>query len=843
MKALSQPLFASLHGYDRAQLGPDLFSGALIALLSIPISMGYAQLAGLPPVYGLYGSLVPILLFAMLSTTREFIFGVDAAPAAMIGAVLASLGVTPGGAEAMRIVPVLTLYVALWLAVFALVHADKAVDYISEPVMGGFISGVCCEIILMQVPKLLGSATGTGELFELLGHVFDAAKVINWPTAALGFGTLAILLIAPRKWPKVPWVLVMMVAGGLLGAFAPLDDWGVALLAAVPRGLPKVVLPDLTALPFTQALVATLPVAAVILAETLLASSGTAQKNGYRLNGRREIVTYAVGNVAAGLVGCCVVSGSVSRTAVNERNGGRTQLVSVMASMTMLVVLLVATPLIRFLPVPVLTAIVVNALIGATEFGIARRLWRVNRVELGIFTGAFFGVLLLGAIKGVLVGMVLSFIDVLMRAAAPQRTFLGTLPGKAGFFPIDRVSGVQALPHIVLYRFSGSLFFANIRRFQEDIEGAVQPDTQAVIVDGSAIVSVDITACDRLVVLNRKLRAQGVRFYLTEHIGEVNDQLRHFEAGELIESGVVRRTIQGALRDADAAVDIGGAQQRIPDNMDDIRQLQELEWLYGADAEVQIERNVQLLLARMRATEDKDARRTMLEHFLNEDFHFGSIDTDEVLLHLEGHTDELAALLGNSEDDVFTDLEAERDSLIDRVEQEHPEFVEHVRERRDHFDHDFRANHPTSAARIEARRTQLHARIEHERAERSARRAQHQAELSERHAEHMAAYQERHEQHATEQQLRHEQQLEARLRRQAEKQVAREQRQAAELARKAQHAAEKAQRHAQHAAERAQRQADHLAEKAQRHADHADERAQRHTERADARGHREDDRD
>ena len=236
MKALSQPLFASLRGYDRAQLGPDLFSGVLIALLSIPISMGYAQLAGLPPVYGLYGSLVPILLFAMLSTTREFIFGVDAAPAAMIGAVLASLGVTPGGAEAMRIVPVLTLYVALWLAVFALVHADKAVDYISEPVMGGFISGVCCEIILMQVPKLLGSATGTGELFELLGHVFDAAKVINWPTAALGFGTLAILLIAPRKWPKVPWVLVMMVLGGLLGAFAPLDDWGVALLAAVLTG-------------------------------------------------------------------------------------------------------------------------------------------------------------------------------------------------------------------------------------------------------------------------------------------------------------------------------------------------------------------------------------------------------------------------------------------------------------------------------------------------------------------------------------------------------------------------------------------------------------------------------
>ena len=496
----------------------------------------------------------------------------------------------------------------------------------------------------------------------------------------------------------------------------------------------------------------------------------------------------------------------------------------------MLLVLLFATPLIRFLPVPVLTAIVVNALIGATEFGIARRLWRVNRVELGIFAGAFLGVLLLGAIKGVLVGMVLSFVDVLMRAAAPQRTFLGTLPGKSGFFPIDRVSGVQPLPHIVLYRFSGSLFFANIRRFQEDIEGAVQPDTQAVIVDGSAVVSVDITACDRLVALNRKLRAQGVRFYLTEHIGEVNDQLRHFEAGELIETGAVRRTIRGALRDAGVTLDPGSSYQKIPGNMDDIRQLQELEWLYGADAEVQIERNVQLMLARMRTTDDVRARRAMLEHFLNEDFHFGSIDADEVLLHLEGHTDELAELLENSEDDVFTDLEVERDSLIDRVEQDYPELVEHVRERRDHLDHDFHANHPTSAARIDARRQQLRARIERERAERSARHAQHQAELLERHEQHAAAHQERHEQHATEQQLRHERQLEERLRRQAEQQVAREQRQAAELAKKAQRAAEHARRHAEHSAERAQKHAENLARKMQRHADRKAERLERHAE-------------
>ena len=174
MKALSQPLFASLRGYDRQQLGPDLFSGVLIALLSIPISMGYAQLAGLPPVYGLYGSLFPILLFAMLSTTREFIFGVDAAPAAMVGAVLASLGVTAGSAEAMRIVPVLTLYVALWLAVFALVRADRAVDYISEPVMGRFITAVCTSRM-----KLLTRNSGLYDVFTV------ARKRLTFPSVRI----------------------------------------------------------------------------------------------------------------------------------------------------------------------------------------------------------------------------------------------------------------------------------------------------------------------------------------------------------------------------------------------------------------------------------------------------------------------------------------------------------------------------------------------------------------------------------------------------------------------------------------------------------------------------------
>ena len=155
-------LFPTLRNYKKENLGKDILAGLIIMAVSIPISMGYAQIAGLPAVYGLYGSVLPILFFAVFSTSPQFIFGVDAAPAAMVGAILSSLGVTLGSEEAVSLVPVLTFYTALWLLLFAALRAGKVLNFISTPVMGGFISGICCTIILMQAPKLLGASAGTG---------------------------------------------------------------------------------------------------------------------------------------------------------------------------------------------------------------------------------------------------------------------------------------------------------------------------------------------------------------------------------------------------------------------------------------------------------------------------------------------------------------------------------------------------------------------------------------------------------------------------------------------------------------------------------------------------------
>ena len=200
----------TMRTYEWKNLSKDLLAGLVIMAVSIPISMGYAQIAGLPAVYGLYGSVFPIVLFALFSTSPQFVFGVDAAPAALVGSALVSLGIEGGSKEAIAAVPVLAFFVAVWLLVFYLCRAGKLVNYISAPVMGGFISGICTTIILMQVPKLFGGKAGVGELPELVHHIWESRTIFHLPSLLLGVGTLVILLVSKKLIPKFPMAVFLM---------------------------------------------------------------------------------------------------------------------------------------------------------------------------------------------------------------------------------------------------------------------------------------------------------------------------------------------------------------------------------------------------------------------------------------------------------------------------------------------------------------------------------------------------------------------------------------------------------------------------------------------------------
>lgn len=709
----------------------DIIAGIIVALVSIPISMGYAQIAGLPAAYGLYGSLLPVLVYAFTTSSPQFVFGVDATPAVLVGGTLAALGVTTGSDEAMRLVPAITLVVAAWLLVFSLIKAGRIVNYISTPVMGGFISGIGITIILMQVPKLFGGAAGTGELIELILHITDQLKYFNVLSAVLGFGTVVIILVCKKYMPKFPMSVVLMVLGAMATAFLHIDRFGVKLLPHVDAGFPKLSIPDVTLLRnnTSEIVVLGLTCALVIMAQTLLATNNYANRYGYKVDNNREVLAYSLANVASAVSGSCPLNGSVSRTGIADQFGCKTQLMSVTAAVTMLVVVLFATPLLEYLPVPILTGIVVAALIGIVEYKLADKLRKVNRAEFFIFLAAMFGVLLFGTIYGVIIGVILSFIAVIIRAVVPPRSLLGCIPGHEGFYNLNRNRNALEIQHVVMYRFSGNLFFANVSTFLQDIENAIKDDTRVVIVDASGIGSIDITAADRLVSFNKILKDKGLRFYITEHVGNVNDQLRKLGAGCLVEEGVTRRTISLALRDAgvDRPYPLAGTLEQTEvhnDFIEDNERLAEIEWAFGEDASEWLDKfAVQMTddITHMDENNEHIPDNVLAEaESKNTWGRIGLFDEDELLERVEMHLSELTQNNSNAEA-LEERIEERRLRLEAKIAKLNPDALAHLRQHRREVMLHFKENNPEAYKHMMERRMEHISKLEKENPELAAK--------------------------------------------------------------------------------------------------------------------------
>lgn len=701
-------LFPTLKNYKKEYLKKDIFSGIIMAAVSIPISMGYAQIAGLPAVYGLYGSVFPILFFALFSTSKQFIFGVDAAPAAIVGAALVSLGIESGSKEAMQYVPVIALLTGLWLLLFYFLKAGRIVDFISTPVMGGFISGIALTIILMQIPKILGGKAGSGELPELAHHIFETCKEINWLSVVLGVGALVILRLAGKLIPKFPMAIVIMAVGVVATLLFRVDEQGVVLLDAVESGLPKFHMFQFAGIDWTQAAGRSLMIAAVIMSETLLSENNFALKNGYKIDENKEILACSMGNLAAACVGCCPVNGSISRTSMNEQYEGKTQAVSITAGAVMAVVLVCATGFIGYLPVSVLTAIVISALMNVVELHLAVRLFKVSRNEFYIFVAACVSVLFLGTIYGVIVGLLLSFVAVVLRATNPPRSFLGMIPGKETYYDLKRNRNAYPIQHTIIYRFSENLFFANIKIFQSDIENSIKKDTKVVIVDATAINSIDITAADRLEMMAKNLEKQGIRFYITEHSENVNQQMRSLGIGHLIEEGKVRRTILAALHDAGIP---SPCPLEIPEKVHAVHEamvpaeeentLEEFAWAFGDDAVEEIEKRVHQVMEQLHKLPDLERLAELgIEEKLKNWRSLGAIDEDEILRRMELHLDELPENLRGDRKVILQLIEKRRRKIEQQLLIHHPDIVEHLKKSRERLKKRLEKQNPEAARKL-----------------------------------------------------------------------------------------------------------------------------------------------
>lgn len=680
-------ILSTLRNYDKNYLKQDIFSGIIIAAVSIPISMGYAQISGLPAVYGLYGSVLPILLFAIFSTSRQFIFGVDAAPAALAGSALLTLGITPGSREALNYVSALALFTGLWLLFFYFIRADRMVGFISTPVMGGFISGIALTIILMQIPKLMGSSAGSGEIIELAEYIYSAARNIHWLSLLLGIITLFVIRLCKKFIPKFPIAILVMFLAVLCTIFLHIDTYGVQLLASVNRGLPALTFPDFSQIDLTQAAGRGLMISLVVMAETLLAENNFAFRNGYPLEDRQEILACAAGNIASAIVGSCPVNGSISRTSMNEQYSGHSQVVSITAGITMTFLLLFFTGFIGFLPVPILTAIVISALMDVVEIHLCIRLFHQSKQEFHIFMAACISVLCLGTIYGVLIGVLLSFFAVITKAANPNRFFLGIIPGKEGYHDLSRNIHAYPIKGVLLYRFNENLFFANINVLQSDLENAIKEDTKVIIIDARAVNSMDITAADHLEELTASFSKKNIKFYITEHTEQLNLQMRQLGIEHLIREGHVRRTILAALHDAEIlppyTLDVPEEEREFVTRRlsflpaEEENTLEEFAWAYGDQVVEEIEHEVHHILNHIHGLKDiEEIIENGLEDHLESWHSLGAFDEDEILRRIELHVDEMPKSLTDNKHLIYQLIEKRRRILKDKILREHPEIFE-----------------------------------------------------------------------------------------------------------------------------------------------------------------------
>lgn len=612
--------------YKISYLKYDIPIGIMMAFISIPISMGYAQVAGLPPVYGLYGSIVPTILFGLLTSSKRFYFGVDAVPAALMGTILYSFGIDASTNKAFTLVGVTTVMVSIWLLLFGIFNVGKFVKFISVPVMEGFITGISIEIILMQFPKLFGGISGHGSLLDLLKNILSEFFIhSSFLSMILGFSSIFIILYLKKYYKKIPGGILVMFLGGIFVYTFDLGNLGVNLLPNVEAGLPKFLIPNFFSIEkneFIRLIIPSFSIALVIVSESLLTTNNYAIKNDEKVNNKREIFTYSVCNLASSLFGSCPVNGSVSRTGIANDFRVKSQVMSVVSGFTMILILLFGTKFIAYLPIPVLTAVVIASLIGILEFRLANRLKKVDRIEWLIFYTVFGAVLLFGTLYGVAAGVLFSFITIIVRASSPYTEFMGCIPKEKNFYPVSRIKDAKPLEGVIIYQFNSSLFFANIGKFQDDIENAVKEDTKIIIVDGRGIGSIDVTATERLLLLYEKFKEKDIKFYLTEHSGSLNDQLREFGAEKLFDEGAIRRSISVALRkcgitypyilECDSEKGCEVKDKKISDvAVLSPKKTAELEWAFGDKAEEKLKETAEYIAKKI--LEEKTINENLLK--------------------------------------------------------------------------------------------------------------------------------------------------------------------------------------------------------------------------------------
>ncbi|HTF59653.1 MAG TPA: sulfate permease [Actinomycetes bacterium] len=527
------PGLQTIRTYQRSWLPRDVVAGIVLTALLVPAGMGYAEASGLPAIYGLYATMVPLVVYAVVGPSRILVLGPDSSLAPLIAATILPLA-AGSEAEAVALAGMLAIFSGLLCVLAGLARFGFIADLLSNPVRYGYMNGIALTVLLSQLPKLFGFSTDAEgvipEARAFVGGVADGET--NGAALLIGVACLLVILACKRWRPKIPGVLVAVVGATVaVGAFGLAERYDLSVVGPLPKGLPSFQLPAVSADHLGGLVAGAIGIALVSFADTSVLSRTFAIRGGYRVDPNQELVALGAANVAAGLFQGFSVSSSSSRTPVAEAAGAKSQATGLVGALAIALMLLFFPNLVRDLPDSALAAVVISAAIGLIEAAGVRKLYRVHKTEFALSIACFLGVALLGVIEGIFIAVALALLDFLRRAWRPYDAVLGRVDDLKGYHDVTRYPDAKRIPGLVLFRWDAPLFFANAEEFADEVRQAIASSptpVRWVVAAAEPITDLDTTAADALRELDEELAAEGVDLRFAEMKDPVKDRLKRY---------------------------------------------------------------------------------------------------------------------------------------------------------------------------------------------------------------------------------------------------------------------------------------------------------------------------
>lgn len=522
-----------LAGLTSKNLASELTAGVTLLAIAIPLNIGYAQIAGLPPTAGLYALIVPTIIYALVVSSRQVVASPDAAAAALVASSVGGLAAA-GSADYATLAMAQAIICGIMFILLAVFKLGFLANFLSKPILVGFVGGLALDIMVSQVAKMLGvKIESGGEFVEKVYDLITGLGTINGWSVLISVVSVAVLIFGRVYLRAVPWALVVLVLATVVVVTAGLDQKGVAVLGEVPAGAPALTWPMLEWTTWLALIPSAIALTLVTTAEGLLVSRSYSEKHGYPFRANRDLMAFGFANIAAGAQGSFSVGSSTSRTAAMDQAGSRTQLPSLVLAVGTLLLLLFGTELLADIPSPVIGAIVgvaVIPLLGIREF---IDLWKADRFEFVIGAICFLVTLFVGSIPGILVAFVLALINIAKRAASPAIDVLESSGDPGESLLEDAPAGTVTAPGVIVVRMAAPLFFANGAVFTTAVKDAVTAagdgQVEHVVVDMEAVTDIDVTGAESFAALKTWLADENITLGFSRVRPNTQHRLRRLE--------------------------------------------------------------------------------------------------------------------------------------------------------------------------------------------------------------------------------------------------------------------------------------------------------------------------